>query len=220
MTGKAKKNIFLKPGRQKPVFYLLFIILSLSILVFSLFASSGCSAALSPESSSKTDIENPAEDNGDISSEEPQDTAALEEENVPVIDYSSATVGADMVGAIPSFLCTNIDNYVSIKITNTSDFPWRTERPGIVRIGYHYYGQDVDFVDYDGTARSNLPHTVNPGETVSVLVLINDIENPGNYVIQIDPVIEGNENPESNFWFSSKGVEMIQGLVYFGECAN
>jgi hypothetical protein len=220
MTDKSKKNIFFKPGRQNRVFYFTLIILSLTIMSIALFASSGCSMLVSTETSEKVDVENPLEDNGNTSAYEQQDTAALEEESIPEIDYSSATVAADMIGAIPSYMCTNKDNYLSIQITNTSDFPWRTERPGVVRIGYHYYGQDVDYVDYDGTARSLLPDTVNPGETVTVLVLINDIKNPGNYVIQIDPVIEGNENPESNFWFSSKGVKMIEGLVYFGDCAN
>ncbi len=67
----------------------------------------------------------------------------------------------------------------------------RRSQRRLVRIGYHYYGQDVDFVDYDRTARTMLPKVVNPGDTVNVLVLINDIKNPGNYVIQIDPVLEG-----------------------------
>jgi hypothetical protein len=62
-----------------------------------------------------------------------------------------------------------------------------------------------------------LPKVVNPGDTASVLVLINDIKNPGNYVIQIDPVLEGNQNPNDNFWFSSKGISMVEGLAYFGE---
>ncbi len=62
--------------------------------------------------------------------------------------------------------------------------------PNLVRIGYHYYGQDVDFTDYDRTARSVLPQEVNPGETVTIDVLINDIKNEGTYVIQIDPVME------------------------------
>ena len=76
----------------------------------------------------------------------------------------------------------------------------------------------MEYVDYDGTQRTILPKVVNPGETINVIMLINDIVNPGTYVLQIDPVLEGNEVPEDNFWFSSKGVEMIQGHVYFGEC--
>jgi len=223
MAGKYKNNFSAATVKHnKKLFYMLLVVLSLIVVSLALFASSACSMILSPESATKIDVENPENASQGNQEEASQDTAALEEEqeNLPEIDYRSATVGAEMVGQIPSFLCTNKDNLISIKITNTGDFPWRNERPGIVRIGYHYYGQDVDFVDYDGTSRSTLPDIVNPGDTVTVLVLINDIENPGNYVIQLDPVIEGNEDPESNFWFSSKGIKMIEGLVHFDECAN
>jgi hypothetical protein len=223
MAGKYNNNFSLATVKQyKKRFYLLLVIMSLSIISLAMFASSGCSTILSSESAAKIDVENPESSSQGNSDEASQDAAALEEgqEDLPEIDYRSATAGAEMVGQIPSFLCTNKDNLISIKITNTGDFPWRNERPGIVRVGYHYYGQDVDFVDYDGTSRSTLPNIVNPGETVTVLVLINNIENPGNYVIQIDPVLEGNDDPESNFWFSSKGVKMIEGLAHFDECTN
>ncbi|OQA21131.1 MAG: hypothetical protein BWY60_00829 [Actinobacteria bacterium ADurb.Bin346] len=221
MANRFKINNFISSRRPR-FFYLMLSFLCFSVITFSVFIFSGCSMLLGPESAVKIGVENPSEKNQDVSGETSQDTAGLEggKTELPQIDYRSATVGAEMVGAIPSFLCTNRDNFITIKITNTGDFPWRTERPGVVRIGYHYYGQDVDFVDYDGTSRSTLPGVVNPGETVTVLVLINNITNPGNYVIQLDPVIEGNENPENNFWFSSKGVKMIEGLVHFDECAK
>ncbi len=204
-------------------FFTYFSIVSLSIIIiFALaFLSAGCSSLLSP-TSEKIDI---AQD-GSVSQEGQSDqggasqetAAAQEEEIINSIDYTNAKIGADMVGAIPTFLLTNKDNFIKIKITNTSDFAWTSEGDGgVVRIGYHYYGQDVDFVDYDRTARTMLPKAVNPGDTVSVLVLVNDIKNPGNYVIQIDPVLERNKNPNDNFWFSSKGITMVEGLAYFGE---
>ncbi|MBN1298463.1 MAG: hypothetical protein JW997_02110 [Actinobacteria bacterium] len=160
-----------------------------------------------------------AEDSiSDVYEETAEDMTASAEEPPELLDYQNLETGADMSGYIPSFLCTEKENYIRIDITNTSEYPWRNKRPGIVRIGYHYFGQDVDFVDYDKTSRSELPDIVEPGQTVSVNVLINDIVNPGYYIIQLDPVIEGNEIPEDNFWFSSKGVKMIEGLCYFDSC--
>ena len=55
---------------------------------------------------------------------------------------------------------------------------------------------------------------VEPGETVKVNVLVNDVKQPGNYVLQIDLVLEG------KYWFSSKDVKMLESQTYFGECSN
>jgi len=214
--GKNKNN-----WKIKNLSYAGVTILSIILLTSLMFTAVSCSGLIAPDD--KIDVaEGPVETavSGEVPEEMTEDTMALEGEAVPEIDYQNATVGAEMVGAIPSFLCTNRDNYIKIQITNTSDFTWRNERPGVVRIGYHYYGQDVDYVDYDGTQRTVLQKEVEPGETMMVIVLVNDIVNPGTYVIQIDPVLEGNEIPENNFWFSSKGVEMIQGQVYFGKCGE
>ncbi len=218
----SKKNNFEKT-KKKNRSYLAFTFITIMLMIFLIIPSISCSGLLAP--AEKIDVAESGEEAAAAeSSAEPEamsgDTMALEEEVVPEVDYQNATVGAEMIGAIPSFLCTNKDNYIKIKITNTSDFTWRNSRPGVVRIGYHYYGQDVDYVDYDGTQRTVLPKPVEPGETIMVIVLINDIINPGTYVIQIDPVLEGNEIPENNFWFSSKGVGMIQGQSYFDECGK
>jgi hypothetical protein len=199
-----------------------FIIISVSLIVILslLFIAAGCSSLLAP-ASEKIDVAQDSQGGQGtaVGNNVSQETQAAEAGEVKIpVDYTNAKIGADMVGAIPTFLLTDKDNFIKIVITNTSDFAWTSEGTnGVVRLGYHYYGQDVDFVDYDRTARTMLPKVVNPGDTVSVLVLVNDIKNPGNYVIQIDPVLEGNQNPNDNFWFSSKGVTMIEGLTYVGE---
>ena len=71
-----------------------------------------------------------------------------------------------------------------------------------------------DANDYDGTSRSVFENDVEPGETAKIDVLINDITQSGNYVLQIDIVLEG------KYWFSSKGVEMLESPVFFSECAQ
>lgn len=127
-------------------------------------------------------------------------------------------IGAEMTGAIPSFMCINKINMVTVEVKNTSDFTWRTDIPNLVRFGYHFYGQDVSFTEYDNTIRTVLPHDVKPGEIATVNVDIKDVLNKGTYVIQIDMVQEANDDAANNFWFSSKGVTMIEGTSYFGPC--
>jgi len=149
----------------------------------------------------------------ELSDKEVEELAeALEEEVVEAVDFDNAQLGAELSGYMPSYLCSNADNYVTVEVTNTSDFTWSVSGTNTVRIGYHFYGQDVDFVEYDKTARSILPDNLEPGETAIVDVLINDITNPGIYVVQIDIEVKGYA------WLSSLDVPMVEGRVYFEEC--
>jgi hypothetical protein len=139
---------------------------------------------------------------------------AIAEEEADTTDYSSVTAGAEFYGYIPSYLCTDTDNYIKVTVTNTSDFTWRAQGTNKVRFGYHYYGQDVDFSEYDKTARSALPEKLEPGDSAEVLVLINDITEPGTYVVQIDLALEG------HWWFSSKDIPILEERVYFNSCTE
>jgi len=163
----------------------------------------------SPRITDKIDVTE--EESEGISEEEVEE---LEEEAVEVVDYESAQVGAEIKGYIPSFLCTDSDNYIKIEITNTSDFTWISSGENMVRIGYHYYGQDVDYTEYDNPSRTSLPNNLKPGESATIEVLIIGVVNEGIYVLQIDPVLEG------HFWFSSKGIPMLEGRTYFGSCTD
>ena len=220
MNNNIKKYSIKNIKSAGIVTYFSAISVSIIFIMALLFITAGCSSLLTP-TSEKINVAQDNQDGQDIADGQDvsQETQAAEEGEVIIpVDYANAKIGADMVGAIPSFLLTDKDNFIKIEITNTSGFAWTSEGTnGVVRLGYHYYGQDVDFVDYDRTARTMLPKVVNPGDTVNVLMLINDIKNPGNYVVQIDPVLERNQNPNDNFWFSSKGITMIEGLAYFGE---
>jgi hypothetical protein len=175
------------------------------ISTFLMFAFVSCAPA-----AEKIDVDSyPAEETV-ISEEEIEEL----EETVEAVDYANAQIGAEIKGYIPFFLCTDTENYIQIEIKNTSDFTWRKSGQNMVRIGYHYFGQDVDYSDYDQTTRTILPDNLEPGEIATVEVLINDITNKGFYVIQIDPLVEG------EFWFSSKDVPMLQSKVYFGPCTK
>lgn len=202
---KSKEKIQSKILSDITVTFIFFI-----LIAFLIISSTSCSSILGESATAKTDVGSNQESSNVNEENANGDTNAQEISPVEEVDFTTATIGAEIKGYIPSYMLTDKDNIIKIEITNTSDFAWRTDVPNLVRIGYHYYGQDVDFIDYDRTARSVLPQEVNPGETVAIDVLINDIKNEGNYVIQIDPVMEG------NFWFSDKGVSMLEGTAYFG----
>ena len=208
---KNKKKIQSKILSIVPVTFIFFILIS-----FLIISSTSCSSILGGSVAAKTDVAGNQESSTVNEENVNGDTIAQETPPVEEVDFANATIGAEIKGYVPSYMLTDKDNFIKIEITNTSDFAWRTDRPNLVRIGYHYYGQDVDFTDYDRTARSELPQEVNPGETVTIDVLINDIKNEGTYIIQIDPVMEGSNIAENNFWFSSKGVSMLEGPAYFG----
>ena len=181
------------------------VIIMISIFLILTFIS------CSPRITDKIDVTK--EGSEGISEEEVKE---LEEEAVEVVDYESAQVGAEIKGYIPSFLCTDSDNYIEIEITNTSDFTWRSSGEDMVRIGYHYWGQDVEDFKYDNPARTSLPNNLKPGESATIEVLIIDITNKGIYVLQIDPVLEG------HFWFSQEdiGIPPLEGRTYFGSCTD
>ncbi len=196
--------------KQTKRLFLIFFISTLSLIFMAAFLS--CSQ---PE----------IEQGEEVSLEEEIEEAAgeaeeksIEEEIIDVIeekvDYDTAEVGAEINGFIPGYLCTNKDNYIEIEITNTSDFKWKKDGQNMVRIGYHYYYKEGATESYDNPTRTRLPNDVKPGDTVTVEVLVNDIKEEGNYILRIDPVLEG------KFWFSSKGVEMLEGETYFGPCSN
>jgi hypothetical protein len=166
---------------------------------------------LFPGQSQKIDVSNGNDTIADEEMVRAVEEAVHEED---LTDYDNIRASADLKGAIPNFLCTNKDNYIKVEVTNTSDFTWRKDGAHSVRLGYHYFGQDVDFSEYDKTTRTGIPHDIEPNETAEVIVLIDDINNPGTYILQIDIVLEG------KYWFSSQGMEMIHGPVLFAECSN
>ena len=183
-------------------------VLILALLISTPLISCGPAAAASGENGGSGIGE-------ELTEEEIKELAeVLEEEVVEAVDFENAQLGAELSGYMPSYLCSNADNYVAVEVTNTSDFTWKVSGTNTVRIGYHFYGQDVDFVEYDKTARSVLPNDLKPGETARVEVLINDIVNPGIYVVQIDIEVKGYA------WLSSLDVPMVEGHVYFEDCGD
>jgi len=187
-------------------------VIAVSFLIIGSLVSCGVGSS---DTSGANNSQTSSQDSGITGSDE-----VVQEETVDSVkgedltDYDTVKAGAELKGAIPGFLCTNTDNILTVEIKNTSDFTWRNDSVNSVRVGYHYYGQDVEASDYDSTMRTELANNVAPGETIKVDMLINDVKLAGNYIIQIDLVLEG------KYWFSSKDMQMIESPVYFGECAK
>ncbi len=183
------------------------LLVTIIISLFLILTFISCS----PYIADKIDVTDAAEEKPEGATKE---EAIETEEPAEVVDYENARVGAEIKGCIPSFLCTDSDNYIKIEVTNTSDFTWISSGKGMVRIGYHYWGQDVDYNEYDENIRTELPNDLEPGESAAVEVLISDVTHKGTYVLQIDPVLEG------HFWFSSEDVPILEGRTYFDSCSD
>jgi hypothetical protein len=178
----------------------LFFLTAGAVSIFLIFSVFSCT----PTTADKIDVTPPPGTEEDIEE--------LEEQYEPV-DFENAEIGAEMTGYIPSFLCTDSDNYIKIEIKNTSDFTWRADGENRVRISYHYWGQNVDNSAYENN-RTPLPDDLEPGESAFIEVLINAVTEEGIYILQIDPVIEGFD------YLSNREVEMLQGKVYFYSCGD
>jgi hypothetical protein len=183
-------------SKKTALFFLMAGIISI-FLILSVFSCT-------PAAGDKIDVTPPAG-----AEEDAEELEELYEQ----VDYENAEIGAEITGYIPSFLCTDSDNYIKIEIKNTSDFTWRAGGEDRVRISYHYWGQDVDNSAYENN-RTSLPDDLEPGESTFVEVLINAVTEEGIYILQIDPVIEGFD------YLSNREVEMLQGKVYFYSCAD
>jgi len=183
------------------------LLITIIISLFLILTFISCS----PYIADKIDVTDAAEEKSEGAAKE---EAIETEEPVEAVDYENAQFGAEIIGYIPQFLCTDIDNSIKIEITNTSDFTWRSSGKDIVRIGYHYWSQDVDYNEYDENVRTELPNDLEPGESATIEVLISDVTHKGIYVLQIDPVLEG------HFWFSSKDVPILEGRTYFDSCSD
>ena len=102
--------------------------------------------------------------------------------------------------------------YARVRLRNTSQSAWSDAGAAEVRLSYHWLapvgsvGPDGELetldriVEYDGL-RTDLPLPIKPGEAVEVLQEIEAPEEPGRYVLALDPVFE------HVGWFSRRGVE-------------
>lgn len=99
---------------------------------------------------------------------------------------------------------------IEVSLKNVSQSVWiADERSGgtfRVAIGNHWLDQNGNtIVNDDG--RSSIPRDVQPGETISVSLIVNTPRQPGDYLLEVDVVQEGAS------WFGLKGSGTWRGPV-------
>ncbi len=80
---------------------------------------------------------------------------------------------------------------IAIRLTNTGDTLWlaRPERPhGQVTVGALLYDAAGKFLGEKD--RCNLPHNVAPSDSVELRWTVKPVEQPGQYVLEVDPLAE------------------------------
>lgn len=89
---------------------------------------------------------------------------------------------------------------VGVEVQNESSVVWPLSGLGapVVRVGYHWLRADSDMHNFEGH-RTDLPHTLRPGEAALFPASVRSPKEPGNYILQWDLIIEGVT------WFSGKG---------------
>jgi SAM-dependent methyltransferase len=90
---------------------------------------------------------------------------------------------------------------ITLRIYNAGDTTWKHEPgPGWTRLGAHLYRHDAarTVVDFDWL-RLPLPTSIQPEQAVDVRALIPPVDEPGDYEIAFDLVVEGQA------WFADRG---------------
>lgn len=76
-----------------------------------------------------------------------------------------------------------------VVVTNESEAPWPTKGAARVKLAYHWLDEGGRTVNYDGR-RTDLKAPLLPGERLRQPLLVVAPEEPGRYVLEIDPVFE------------------------------
>lgn len=114
------------------------------------------------------------------------------------ITYSSYNASYS-VGNVITEPTNNAAGAVNVSVTNLGHDAWPAN--GTIRLSYHLYTASGTLVTFDG-ARTFMPTTVNPGQSISLNAVIAPMS-PGNYSLIFDMVDDGTT------WFSaSPGPEV------------
>jgi N-acetyl-anhydromuramyl-L-alanine amidase AmpD len=106
----------------------------------------------------------------------------------------------------------------TLTLHNAGSLAWRRSGGNPVRLGYRYYRsrRQLD-IPLDRDIRTDLPHDVEPGETVTIEARIALPDDPGNYTIELDLTHEGitwfkeQKSPPLSRWLTVETPERAEG---------
>jgi hypothetical protein len=122
------------------------------------------------------------------------------------IRVAPPTFRATLDGAMPPTVQSGEIASVTLSVRNDGPFAWPIDGDHPVRIAHHWRDPAGNLVVWDGF-RTELPHEIQPGETLSVPVWFFAPGRPGTFVLEIDVV------QEDVIWFASKGSQLLRATV-------
>jgi SAM-dependent methyltransferase len=135
--------------------------------------------------------------------------AAEQEEDLIGILRPSARFAAHITADnLPTQLAANETKTITVTLQNKSQFPWLADANGRyqIQLGNHWRQQNGRLRQRDD-GRTPLLHTVAPGESVTLPLIVTAPATPGNYVLEIDAL------QESITWFGDKGSPTLLAAV-------
>ena len=89
----------------------------------------------------------------------------------------------------PEVIETGAEIEIAIRLTNASAVTWRARGAAQVRLAYHWLDPDGRPVIEEGL-RTPLREAVSPGATLTQKQRVRAPEQPGSYLLELDPVLE------------------------------
>ncbi len=99
--------------------------------------------------------------------------------------------------AAPPKVAPREDFLAAVRVLNRSSYPWPNLGPAKVRLSYHWLDTEGQEVTFNGQ-RTELSSAVAAGEQLASWVSAQAPSEPGNYLLEIDPVLE------NVAWFSAR----------------
>lgn len=97
-------------------------------------------------------------------------------------------------------------SYISVTIQNRGEQAWQHCEPQQINLSYHWLSPSGQTIEHDGV-RTNLPHDLAVGESITLEMQIEPPEQAGDYLLELDLVQEGVG------WFSAMGANTLRHAV-------
>ena len=122
------------------------------------------------------------------------------------IAVAPPTFRAAIAGALPARVQSGAVTSVTLTVRNDGPFAWPIDGDHPVHLAHHWRDAAGNLLVWDGF-RTDLPHEIQPGETVQLPVWFFAPRRSGTYVLEIDVV------QEDITWFAERGSASLRANV-------